>query len=51
MEAYKCRWRFLDDLQYDWLIMMPLGGAVVSFYHVTSFVEKVKLSARALDKA
>ena len=24
-------------LKYDWLMMMLLGGAVVSFYHVTSW--------------
>ena len=24
------------NLKYDWLVMTPLGGAVVSFYHVTS---------------
>ena len=23
-------------LRYDWLVMMSLGGAVASFYHVTS---------------
>ena len=25
------------DLKYDWLMMLSLGGAVVSFYHVTSW--------------
>ena len=25
----------MDNLKYDWLMMMSLGGAVVSFYHVT----------------
>ena len=24
------------NLKYDWLMMMSLGGVVVSFYHVTS---------------
>ena len=24
------------NLKYDWLMMMSLGGAVVSFFHVTS---------------
>ena len=24
------------NLEYDWLIVMSLGGPVVSFYHVTS---------------
>ena len=25
------------DLKYDWSMMLSLGGAVVSFYHVTSW--------------
>ena len=25
------------DLNYDWLVMMSLGDAVVSFYHETSW--------------
>ena len=49
--AYICRGRFADNLEYNWLMMMSLGGvadnleydwlamslggAVVSFYHVT----------------
>ena len=24
------------NLEYDWLMMMSLGGVVVGFYHVTS---------------
>ena len=35
MEAYMCRGRFTEDLKNDWLMMMSLGGAVVSFYHMT----------------
>ena len=26
---------FMGNLKYDWLMLMSLGGAVVSFYHVT----------------
>ena len=37
MEAYLCRGRFIVNLKYDWLVMMSLDGAVVSFYHVTSW--------------
>ena len=37
MEAYLCRGRYIVNLKYDWLVMMSLGGAVVSFYHVTSW--------------
>ena len=37
MEAYLCRGRFIVNLKNDWLVMMSLGGAVVSFYHVTSW--------------
>ena len=37
MEAYLCRGRYIVNLKYDWLMMMSLGGAVVSFYHVTSW--------------
>ena len=37
MEAYLCRGRFIVNLKYEWLVMMSLGGAVVSFYHVTSW--------------
>ena len=48
METYICRGRFADDLEYDWLMMMSLDGAVVSVYHVTSWY-KVKPSVRALD--
>ena len=36
----------MDNLKYDWLMMMSLGGAVVSFYHVTSKYKKVKPSVR-----
>ena len=28
--------RALVNLQYDWLVLMSLGGTVGSFYHVTS---------------
>ena len=36
MEAYihVCRERLTENLEYDWLMMMRLGGADVSFYHV-----------------
>ena len=27
----------MGNLEYDWLMMMSLGGAVVSFYHMTSW--------------
>ena len=27
----------MDNFKYDWLMMMSLGGAVVSFYHVTIY--------------
>ena len=37
MEAYLCRGRYIVNLKYDWLVMMSLGGAVVSFYHVISW--------------
>ena len=37
MEAYLCRGRFIVNLKYDLLVMMSLDGAVVSFYHVTSW--------------
>ena len=37
MEAYLCRGRYIVNLKYDWLVMMSFGGAVVSFYHVTSW--------------
>ena len=37
MEAYLCRGRYIVNLKYDWLVMMSLGGAVVSFYHETSW--------------
>ena len=30
-------WRYKVNLKYDWLVMMSLGGAVISFYHVTSW--------------
>ena len=49
MEAYLCRGRYIVNLKYDWLVNMSLGGAVVSFYHVTSFIYRMKLSIRALD--
>ena len=26
------------NLNYDWLVMMSLGGAVISFYHVTPWL-------------
>ena len=35
MEAYICRGSFKDNFKYDWLMMMSLGGAVVSIYRVT----------------
>ena len=38
MDAYRCRGRFTENLKYDWLMMMSLGGAVVSFYHVTLYI-------------
>ena len=34
---YLCGGRYIVKLKYDWLVMMSLGGAVVSFYHVTSW--------------
>ena len=37
MEAYVGRGRFMVNLKYDWLMMMSLGDAVVSFYYVTSW--------------
>ena len=37
MEAYICRGHFADNVKYDWLMMMSLGGTVVSFYHVASY--------------
>ena len=37
MEAYLCRGRFMINLEYDWLMMMSLGGTVVSFDHMTSW--------------
>ena len=30
-----CRECFVDNLEYDWLMMMSLDGAVISLYHVT----------------
>ena len=30
-----CRGRLTDNLEYDWLTMMSLNGAVVIFYHAT----------------
>ena len=42
----------MDTLKYYWLMMSSLGGAVVSFYHVTLYiVYKVKPSVKALDFA
>ena len=35
MEAYIYRGLFTDNLKYDWLMIMLLGGTVVSFYQVT----------------
>ena len=35
MEAYMCRGHFTDILEYDWLVMMALDGAAVSFYRMT----------------
>ena len=32
---YKWKGRFTDILENDWLVMMPLDGGAVSFYHVT----------------
>ena len=29
--TYVCRGRFTDNLEYDWLVMMSFGGAVVNF--------------------
>ena len=26
MEAYLCRGRFIVNLEYDWLVMMSIGG-------------------------
>ena len=51
MEAYICRGWLTEDLNYDWLMIMPLGGgAVVSFDHFDDFIVfKVKSSVRALD--
>ena len=37
MEAYLCRGHFIVNLKYDWLVMMSVGGAVVGFYHVTTW--------------
>ena len=34
MEVYICRGHFIDNLKYDWLMMMSFGGAVFCFYHV-----------------
>ena len=34
MEVYIFRGHFIDNLKFNWLMMMSLGGAVVSFYHV-----------------
>ena len=42
MEAYLCRGRYIVNLKYDWLVMMSLGGSVVSFYHVTSSYIRLK---------
>ena len=36
MEAYLSRRCFMVNLKYDWLMMMSLGGALVSLYNVTS---------------
>ena len=41
MEAYTCRAGFTGNLKYDWLMMMSLGGAVVSL-----IMYKVKPSVR-----
>ena len=52
MEAYLCRWRFMVNLEYDWFMMMSLGGAVVSFYHVNSrefMIYKMIPSVRVSD--
>ena len=49
MEAYLYRERFLLNLKYDWLMMMSLGDAVVSFYHMTTWLFEMKPSVRALD--
>ena len=37
------------NLRNDWLMIMSLSGAVVSFYHVILMVYKMKPSVRALD--
>ena len=36
------------NMKSDWLMMLSLGGAVVRFYHVTSWY-KMKPSFRARD--
>ena len=38
MEAYICRGCLTVNLKYDWLMMMSLGGALNSFYHVTEYI-------------
>ena len=37
LEACICRGCFTDNLKYDWLMIMYLGGSVVSFFHVTYY--------------
>ena len=37
------------NLKYDWLMMMSLGGAVVSFYHVISMYIRWTPVFRAID--
>ena len=38
MEAYICRGRLNVNLKHDWLMMMSLGGALISFYHVNEYI-------------
>ena len=35
MEAYIRRGHFIDNLKYDWLMVMVLDGIGVECYHVT----------------
>ena len=37
------------NLRNDWLMIMSLSGAVVSFYHEILMEYKMKSSVRALD--
>ena len=41
------RWRFTDTLEYDWLKMMSLDGAVANFYRArTLLVYSIKGEAQ-----